>query len=421
MKTITRRRKKNKESMEALMGNPELLHAVAKIATEGKNALDLLMHEMGRTFVESLFYMERETLSGPDYHPIKKGLNKWASQQGSVYLGDYKLNVQRPRIRDSSGEVHLQSYEKLKQGGIFSEELFGKVMNGLSARRYKETLLDTVETIGMSPTSISNKIIEVTTKKLKEFRERSLEKIDIFAMFLDGIHFGDSMFIVGLGLDVQGNKHLLGFWEGATENNEVCKELLLDMEQRGLSLHHGVIFSTDGGSGIIKALREKFGEDLVHQRCILHKERNILMHLPKKYRNSAKSQFNKAMELKKYKDAKKGLIDFEKWLREINESAANSLNECIEELLTCHYLEVPELLAKTLITTNPIESVFSKVREAHHKVKRNRGTKMAQRWLGSILLYAENGFRKVKGFESIPEIARKISKGMRAIPEPKAA
>jgi len=105
------------------------------------------------------------------------------------------------------------------------------------------------------------------------------------------------------------------------------------------------------------------------------------------------------------------LLDFEAWLRGINESAADSLMEAIEELLTLHRLKIPALLRKTLHSTNPIESMFSTVRDCEGNIKRYRNSRMMQRWLASALIHCEKGFRRVKGFASIPDVVRQIEAG----------
>ncbi len=200
----------------------------------------------------------------------------------------------------------------------------------------------------------------------------------------------------------------LGFWEGATENHDICEELLSDMERRGLALSRKAIWITDGGKGIIKALREKFGKKLIHQRCTMHKDRNIQKHLAKKYRKQAHRRFRVALEQNSYEDARQMLLEMEKWLRGINESAADSLMEAIEEILTLHRLKVPALLRKSLHSTNPIESMFSMVRDAEGNIKRYRNSSMMQRWLASVLLYCEKRFRRVNGYALIPEVIRNI-------------
>ena len=79
----------------------------------------------------------------------------------------------------------------------------------------------------------------------------------------------------------------LGFWQGASENHEICEALFRDLERRGLALSRRILFVTDGGSGLLKALRERFGKKLVQQRCAIHKSRNLQRHLAKPYRIEA--------------------------------------------------------------------------------------------------------------------------------------
>ncbi|HMB01411.1 MAG TPA: transposase, partial [Spirochaetota bacterium] len=333
MKRI-QQKQKDFQSLLEKTANKDMMNILSSVFLRGKYALEETIREVGVNMVEALLFMEREQISGPSYSRTNKEYQKWASQGGSVYLGDRKVKIKKPRLRDRNGEVNLKLYERLKDPGQFSEELLSKVFNGLSMRRYKETLSDAGEALGVSPGSISNRIKEVTAKRLKQFKERSLKGFKLFGMFIDGIHFHGSLYIVAMGINLQGGKKMLGFWEGATENHDVCKELLDDLERRGLLLHKGVVYVTDGGSGLIKCLRERFGQDLIHQRCIIHKKNNIVNHLPRQYRAKAKKIFSDAVMCTKYHDAKKGLLDLKTWLAQVNESAAKSLGECIEELIT---------------------------------------------------------------------------------------
>lgn len=409
MKDNTRRRKKAIWGIrEACNKREEINNLLYQVYTEGKIGFDLLMKELGKMMAESIMYIEREEISGPDYHPFSSEIKKWASQSGSVYIGGQKVRIEHPRLRDLAGEIPLRSYQKLKDSEGFSEELLGKVLRGISCRKYAETVTEAANAFGVSPSSISGHIIEATGKQLKEFKERDLSGFNPFAIFIDTIHRSEEAFMVCLGIDCKGEKKSLGFWQGATENAEVCGEMFADMERRGLSLCPRIIFVTDGGKGIIKALKERFGNKLIHQRCTIHKDRNIQKHLPKKHRKEAHRRFRVALEQKIYADAKEMLLDFEKWLRGINESAADSLLEAIEEILTLHRLKVPGLLRKTLHSTNPIESMFSRVRDCERNIKRYRDSGMMQRWLASVLLYCEEGFQRVKGFAAIKEVIERI-------------
>lgn len=408
MREDTIRRKKASRLFEQIEGGKWLAGRVAQIVTQGKQGLDGLVIGLGRMVAEAIMYMEREEIAGPDYRPYSSEVRKWASQPGSVFVGDRKVRVEHPRLRGTRGEIELKTYNRLRDRGGFSEELLGKALRGLSGRRYHETLVEAAEAFGVSASSVSRHLVEVTSQKLKQFRERSLKDSQFFAVFLDTIHRGGEAFMVGLGIDLKGNKRVLGFWQGATENHEICEALLSELESRGLVLSKRVVFVTDGGQGIIKALRQRLGSGLIHQRCTIHKDRNIQRHLAKRWRKEAHRRFRAALEQNSYEDAKGMLKDFEQWLRQINESAAESLNEALEEILTLHRLKVPVLLRKTLHSTNPIESMFSTVRECEKNIKRYRGSRMAQRWLAAVLLHSEKGFRKIKGYEDIAAVVAAI-------------
>lgn len=410
MKAITRERKKAKRLLSEISGGEWLREEMVNIITRGKRAFDECAMKMGVMLAETILYMEREEVAGPDYHPTDPSLKKWASQGGSVFIGGSRMKVNRPRLRGPEGEVGLKSYAALQDPTQFSDELLAKVLRGLSGRKYRETVLETAESFGISPSSVSRRLVQSTARKIKDFMERDLSTMDIFAVYLDTIHRGGVAFVVALGLDTEGKKWNLGFWEGATENHALCQSLLSDLESRGLKLSAKIIFITDGGGGIIKCLKEKYGKDLIHQRCTIHKDRNIQNHLPKRYRREAHRRYRRALELTRYSEAKGELMNFEKWLREINESAADSLLEALEEILTVHRLQTPKLLRKTLHSTNPIEAMFSQIRRAEGNLLRYRGSKMSRRWLGSCLLNAESQFRRVKGYESIAEVMKNIER-----------
>ncbi len=204
-----------------------------EVLLEGKQRLDGLSSELGRMVAEAIMYIEREEMAGPDYHPYSSEIQKWASRAGSIFVGDRKLRVERPRLRGSGGEVVLGTYRKLKERDRFSEELLGKVLRGLCGRRYRETLVGAGQAFGVSASSVSRHMVEVTANKLREFRERSLKDFEPFALFIDTIHRGGEAFMVASGIELAGRKRILGFWQGATENHEVCEELLSELESRG--------------------------------------------------------------------------------------------------------------------------------------------------------------------------------------------
>lgn len=409
MRRETRQRKRVVAGLRAMAGEDRMLGTLVRVIHAGKQALDAVMLEMGRMVGESIMLIEREELAGSDYHPTDPALQKWAHEDGSIFLGDQKVKVTRPRLRHvTQGEVPLQSYAQMRAPGAFSEELLAKVLRGMSAQRYADTVIEAAGAFGVSASAVSRKLVELTAAKLKEFQQRSLADCTPFAVFLDTIHRGGEAFLVALGVDQSGEKTALGFWQGSSENHELCEALFRDLERRGLVLSRRMLFVTDGGSGLIKALRARFGKKLVHQRCVIHKSRNLQRHLAKPHRKVAHTRLMTALEQTSYADAMHMLLELEAWLRTKNESAAASLREAFEELLTLHRLKVPPLLRKTLLSTNPIESMFSLVRHSERNLKRTRGTAMLQRWLGTVLLYSESRFKRVKGYAEIAQVIATI-------------
>ena len=406
MKDDTKAKKETTKALKTMVESTQLFN-INQMILESKTCFDSVLGQIKLQMVEFLLFSEREQIAGPDYAP-KDGIQKWGSQPGSVYVGGERLKVSKPRLRSQGQEVPLSIYEMLKDRSQFSQELLLKVLSGISTRNYQGSLHYLLDAFGISKSSVSRHLVEATTKQLKELKERLLEGFEPFAILIDGYHMCGKVFIVGLGIDVNGKKQVLGFWEGATENHAVCQGLLNSLERRGLNLGDEVMYITDGGSGVIKALKEKHGEKLIHQRCTLHKGRNVQNHLPKKYRPEAHERYKRAINCQKLEDAKAELKKMERWLEEINPSAAESLKEGQNELLTVHRLEVTPLLRKTLQTTNPIESMFASASHGKRNLKNATGKNVAQRWMGASLLYAESKFRTVKGHLLINEVRDKI-------------
>lgn len=127
----TRQRKRALAGLRAISGQDGMLGVLVRVISSGKQALDAVMLERGRLVAESVMLIEREEVAGPDYDPIDPRLQKWAHEEGSIFLGDQKIPVKRPRLRHvRHGEVRLTSYERLRAPGQFSEELLEKILRG---------------------------------------------------------------------------------------------------------------------------------------------------------------------------------------------------------------------------------------------------------------------------------------------------
>ena len=415
MKNSTKAIKRTTHAFKALTFEGSPLGELSSLLLASKSSFDEIIAHIKMILIQFLLFSERELLAGPDYAPIP-GWKKWGCQSGSVYVGGEKVKISKPRLRKEGKEVHLSVYEALADKSKFSQELLEAALSGISTRNYERVLNSLLGNFGISRSSVSRQLVSATTRELKKFKERSLEDFEPFAIFIDGYYLGGEVFIVALGIDMQGRKQVLGFWQGATENHEICQELFSDLEARKLALSEKVLYVTDGGKGVIKALKERFGKKLFHQRCTIHKDRNLQRHLPKKYRKAVHNRFRNAINCHNYADAKRELEKLEEWLDKINPSAAASLREGLEELLTVHRLEIPFRLRKSLHSTNPIESMFAQATWMQGNIKNIKsGKNMPQRWLGTTLLEAEKKFRAIKGYSSITEVRKTIEEKIEAI------
>ena len=173
MKDTTRQRKKARLGMATIYGRDALTDQIYQLLARGKQGFDACLKDLGKLMAETIMYIEREEIAGPDYRPSRPEIKKWASQGGSVYIGDQKVAVSHPRLRGPKGEIELDTYKKLKDPEGFSEELLDKVLRGVSCRKYGETVVETAKAFGVSASSVSRHIVAATEKQLQEFKERS--------------------------------------------------------------------------------------------------------------------------------------------------------------------------------------------------------------------------------------------------------
>ena len=163
-----------------------------------------------------------------------------------------------------------------------------------------------------------------------------------------------------------------------------------------------------GAKALSKAIKDVFGSDSLIQRCQLHKRRNVKSHLPEEYQEVVDTRIRAAYNMNKYSDAKELLLKTVEYLHEINPTAARSLEEGLEETLTMHRLDLPDILRKTLSSTNFVESPFSVTRDVIRDVKRWRKGNQRLRWVASALLEAERRMNRISGYRVIPILINAI-------------
>ena len=348
-------------------------------------------------------------LAGPRYE--RKGsdqpLRRWGSQPGSVYLGDQKLPVDVPRVRNvgSDTEVPLRAYQALQTPRQIDEGLLLRMLKGIATRNY-EACADTVpEAFGLSRSSVSRRYVKGSARKLAEFQERSLEGYDLVALFLDGKSFADEEIIIALGVTLDGQKIPLGFVQAATENERVCRRFLSDLVERGLQYEAGLLVVIDGGKGLYKSVLK--GHACV-QRCQYHKRQNVVSYLPKSEQARIRRKMEAAYGKPTYAAAKAALDALKPGLKLMNQSALSSLEKGFEETLTLHRLGLMPMLKDSFRTTNCIENVNSLLAQVTHNVRRWTNSSQRHRWVATALLDIEPRLRRVRGFHHLPMLRQAI-------------
>jgi putative transposase len=151
-----------------------------------------------------------------------------------------------------------------------------------------------------------------------------------------------------------------------------------------------------------------FGNDVPVQRCVQHKQRNVLDHLPERDRPAVKARLRRAWKETDHDQALEQLATLALELDRAHPGAAASLREGMEETLTVTRLGITGKLKLTLQSTNPIESMISTVRVINRNVKHWSSGDMCLRWTAAGMLEAETRFRKVEGYRGLATLAVKI-------------
>ncbi|MGH9701551.1 MAG: IS256 family transposase [Candidatus Acidiferrales bacterium] len=413
-KTYQGTQDKSKQKFEVL-GKRELLVEVplpmVEVWEELQAQVEQLTGEAGLRIIGTILENEVARRVGPPHRPSPaSNAVRWGHQPGYVVFGGRKVAVERPRVRTREGEeMELDSYARLQHDGRRQRAVQEGIVAGLTSRNYRRAVESVIDGYGIEKSSISREFVAASAAQLKKLCEKKLGDLDLVALLIDGIHLGKQVLVVALGIENTGKKHVLGLWQGATENTTVVKELLEDVVERGLDPQRRYLFVIDGAKALRAGIERVFGTHAEVQRCQIHKRRNVSEHLPKNAQGDYDRRIRNAYAMTEYATAKAELEKIFRQLERINPSAARSLEEGLEETLTVHRLGVGWLLRRTLASTNPIESCLSTVERVARNVKRWREGAQALRWTATGLLEAQKKFRRVKGYRELELLHRRMN------------
>jgi putative transposase len=389
----------------------EVSVALAEIAESAKEGLLALAVGAGLQVLGTMMEESVVALAGPKgkHNPDRVAV-RHGHEHGSVTLGGRRVGVQRPRVRaaDGSGELPVAAYELFSDTEILGRLALERMLGGLSTRRYPvglEPVGTGVEqaATGTSKSAISRRFVAMTHTALAELLARDLSTLDLVCLLIDGVHFGEHTCVVALGIDLDGTKHPLALVEGSTENATLARELLVGLRERGLEVTRPILCVIDGAKALRRAVLDVFDQPVIG-RCQLHKLRNVRDKLPERLQGPVEHRMRTAWRAASALDAEAQLSTLARELDKTHPGAAASLREGLAETLTVLRLGVPPTLARTLRSTNTIESMISICRDHAGNVKRWQDGTMALRWCAAGMVEAGKQFRRVNGYLHLPAL-----------------
>jgi len=390
--------------------------ALGELVGAAKEGLLALSVGVGLGVMAELMEEEVCEVVGPKgKHDSDRAAVRHGHEAGEVTLGGRRVTVEHPRVRtaDGSEEVPLATYRHFADRDPLTRLVLEQMLAGVSTRRFKRTREPVGEQVeararSTSKSAVSREFVARTRENLDALMGRRLDDVRLAVLMIDGIDLKGRTNIVALGITTDGVKIPLGLWEGSTENATVATALLSDLVDRGLDVEQGVLCVLDGAKALRKAVRDVLGVHTPVQRCIRHKERNVLDHLPERDRPAVKRRLRRAWAETDHDRALEQLRLLASELDSSHPGAASSLREGMAETLTVTRLGVRGSLKRTLESTNPCESMIECVRRSSRNVKRWQSGDMALRWTAAGMLEAERQFRRIMGYRDLAKLALAI-------------
>jgi putative transposase len=395
--------------------------ALAELAGEMREGLLALAVGTGLQVMAAIMEADVTAVCGPKgRHDPERTAVRHGHGGGSVTLGGRRIPVERPRMRaiDGSGELPVASDELFSDTEILGRMALDRMLAGLSTRRYPVAL----EPVGArteqaatttSRSAVSRRFVAQTETALAQLLGAELSQLDLVAFMVDGVHFGEHICVVALGIDIDGVKHPLSLVEGSTENATLVTELIVGLRERGLDVTRPILAVLDGSKALRRAVLDVFDRPVIG-RCQLHKIRNVEDHLPEKLRTTVASRMRRAYHADSALAAEAELCALAE-LDRTHPGAAASLREGMAETLTVLRLNVPPTLARTLRSTNAVESMISICREHASNVKNWRDGQMALRWCAAGMVEAGKQFHRVNGHMHLRSLRDTLEKLTRPV------
>ena len=418
---MTKKYQKVEFDASALAVPEQVSVAMEEIAADMREGLLALAVGAGLQVMQQLMEADVASVCGPrGRHDPARTATRHGIEHGSVTLGGRRVPVTRPRVRavDGSGEVAVPAYQLFSSTELLGRMAMERMLAGVSTRRYPAAL----EPVGaqveedasaISKSAVSRKFVAMTETALGDLLAADLSGLDLVAIMIDGVHFADHLCVVALGIGIDGVKHPLALVEGSTENTTLVRGLLVGLRDRGLDVTRPILAVLDGAKALSAAVKEVFDHPVIG-RCQIHKVRNVQDHLPEKLRGLVGKRMRLAYHATSALEAQALLEGLAAELDKTHPGAAASLREGMTETLTVLRLGVPPTLARTLRSTNAVESMIEICRDHARNVKRWRDGQMALRWCAAGMVEAGKQFRRVNGHLHLPALRTALQRHVAA-------
>jgi len=207
-----------KAAFQMILPMSEMLFDVAK-------AIEQSTSQVGLLIIRTLVDEEVEQLAGRRYeHNLQRQAVCWGNDEGHVIFAGRKVVIEKPRVRskEDSQEIHLSRFNAFAYLYRMQNAVSERILHRVSTRDYAGVLDDLYEGYSIDKNFVSRQWKAASTKRLQQLLDRLLDELRLCVILIDGKQFHDCTLITALGIDIEGRKHVLGLWPGATENSQVC-------------------------------------------------------------------------------------------------------------------------------------------------------------------------------------------------------
>lgn len=380
-----------------------------------REGLEARIRERVREIIEMVLEEEVEAAlgAGRSQRVAERAGYRHGSKQRRLSLrtGTVALEVPRARMTEpdsSEREWQSQLVRRYRRSSPEVEQsVLGVYLSGTNTRRIRGALEPLLTGAALSKSAVS-RLVTRLEESYRTWQQRDLAEEEIVYLYLDAIYpkvrSGGKVVslpvLVALGVRENGEKELLSLLTAGSESTTGWQMLLEDLAARHLRRPRLVI--SDGNPGLAAAL-DRLWPGVAHQRCTVHKLRNLLAKAPKHVHEAVREDYHRIVYAETLEMAKKAYAGFlRKWEKQCAGVAA-SLEEAGEQLLT--FFQFPESQWLSLRTTNVIERMQLEFRR---RVKTqaalpNEGAVLRVffgLWVsGQMKLRRMRGYRDIKGTE----------------------